>query len=530
MFYKRPSLRRGGMPTGIEQLTSRKNYNIAGIVSPEMATEYARGQGTNLNKRPFIGTKSIYSKPIGPQATPFQRRFPLFSSTTSAASLPSLSTAASLATPFIPTGIMAFLNRPKTTEALKFMKEETKANPFLFDETNIDVGDFYKELSKKNKEGDEISFLDVLLLDPETGTYPKFAGRLEDQKKLREIEQAKKAKKDFEMPKGGGADFAEIAAKVVPNKGDKGDVDTSKDTQPGGEVVEDSFDSEYDKQMKRLEKYLGTDNRETKGTLALALSDAIGTPGSIADKAAALNKSLLNIAAGRKKDKREMAKLAFAATTELEKAERAAGKKSQTEKLIERAQRLEAKDNLTTAEATELRLTKAALGDRKKQANLNQVIAAGQEVRKNIDKYKDQLKIVERSKGEAKTQAESDLAGYKRDILSDIKIMKDLGNVENSTLQTLFGEDLKLFLADGGRVNKAMGGGASETPAEPVATNLTFEQLRTRLPKEITDDIVRLVATSEEALQDFAYIRTQGDVEKFNVKYGVNLVLPQETA
>ena len=86
----------------------------------------------------------------------------------------------------------------------------------------------------------------------------------------------------------------------------------------------------------------------------------------------------------------------------------------------------------------------------------------------------------------------------------------------------------KQFFNKGGRVNMAIGG-ATETPAEPVATNLTFEQLRTRLPKEITDDIVKLVATSEEALQDFAYIRTQGDVEKFNVKYGVNLVLPQNT-
>ena len=45
----------------------------------------------------------------------------------------------------------------------------------------------------------------------------------------------------------------------------------------------------------RLEKYLGTDNRETKGKLALALSDAIGTEGTIADKASALNKSLLGI-------------------------------------------------------------------------------------------------------------------------------------------------------------------------------------------------------------------------------------------
>jgi len=103
--------------------------------------------------------------------------------------------------------------------------------------------------------------------------------------------------------------------------------------------------------------------------------------------------------------------------------------------------------------------------------------------------------------------------------------------VTRDNVSGIIGFDVSNYLkADGGRVNKAMGGGASETPAEPVATNLTFEQLRTRLPKEITDDIVKLVATSEEALQDFAYIRTQGDVEKFNVKYGVNLVLPQETA
>ena len=106
-----------------------------------------------------------------------------------------------------------------------------------------------------------------------------------------------------------------------------------------------------------------------------------------------------------------------------------------------------------------------------------------------------------------------------------------MGNVPEATLQSIIGDDLKLFLAEGGRVMKSTGGDmASETPTEPVATKLTFEQLRTRLPKEITDDIVRLVAISEEALQDFSYIRTQGDVEKFNVKYGVNLVLPQDTA
>jgi len=57
---------------------------------------------------------------------------------------------------------------------------------------------------------------------------------------------------------------------------------------------------------------------------------------------------------------------------------------------------------------------------------------------------------------------------------------------------------------------------------------IDFETLRARLPKEITDDVVRLIAASPEALEDFATIATQQDVDQFNQKYSVNLVLPQE--
>jgi hypothetical protein len=57
---------------------------------------------------------------------------------------------------------------------------------------------------------------------------------------------------------------------------------------------------------------------------------------------------------------------------------------------------------------------------------------------------------------------------------------------------------------------------------------IDFATLRARLPKEIGDDIVRLVAQSPEALEDFATIATQQDVDQFNKKYSVNLVLPQE--
>jgi hypothetical protein len=56
---------------------------------------------------------------------------------------------------------------------------------------------------------------------------------------------------------------------------------------------------------------------------------------------------------------------------------------------------------------------------------------------------------------------------------------------------------------------------------------LTYEELRVRLPKEITNDVVKLLSASDEALLEFSNIATQQDVDEFNVKYGVELVLPQ---
>ena len=65
------------------------------------------------------------------------------------------------------------------------------------------------------------------------------------------------------------------------------------------------------------------------------------------------------------------------------------------------------------------------------------------------------------------------------------------------------------------------------SPTEAAPMQLTYDQLRARLPREIGDEIVRLLANSYEALADFASIATQADVDNFNVKYGVELVLPQ---
>ena len=55
-----------------------------------------------------------------------------------------------------------------------------------------------------------------------------------------------------------------------------------------------------------------------------------------------------------------------------------------------------------------------------------------------------------------------------------------------------------------------------------------YAALRRRLPQEITDDVVRLIAYNAEAFADFADISDQSDVDSFNEKYNVQLVLPVE--
>ena len=86
---------------------------------------------------------------------------------------------------------------------------------------------------------------------------------------------------------------------------------------------------------------------------------------------------------------------------------------------------------------------------------------------------------------------------------------------------------IKEYRADGGRVGYQEGARVDMPSTSKVAA-LDYTTLRARLPRQIGDDIVRLIADSGEALTDFANIRTQQDVDKFNETYKVNLVLPSE--
>jgi len=107
---------------------------------------------------------------------------------------------------------------------------------------------------------------------------------------------------------------------------------------------------------------------------------------------------------------------------------------------------------------------------------------------------------------------------------------------------------ISMGLKDGGRVNRQMGSpmmaeqpmeqGMEQMPTEQkdVAMetqgnqgNQVYAMLRARLPQEVSDEVVKLISYNKEAFGDFASIKNQEDVNSFNEKYGVQLVIDVAT-
>ena len=95
--------------------------------------------------------------------------------------------------------------------------------------------------------------------------------------------------------------------------------------------------------------------------------------------------------------------------------------------------------------------------------------------------------------------------------------------------------DLKerFFYAEGGRAGFKLG--TPDPMMESVVEQkkdtgevqeLSYTELRSRLPQEISNDIVMLLANSKQALLDFANIQTTEDIASFNQQYDVNLSMP----
>ena len=135
------------------------------------------------------------------------------------------------------------------------------------------------------------------------------------------------------------------------------------------------------------------------------------------------------------------------------------------------------------------------------------------------------------------------------------KLKKQVAEALKRTVDYLMSVQAK---AHGGRIGYQLGVGPNvmeeqvtdtvQTPGETVQATEQVEEvlpksdtpsipgqdpyllLRARLPQEVTDDVVRLIAYNPEAFKDFASIESQEDIMLFNQKYGVELILPTEQA
>jgi len=562
MYFKRPSFRRGGS-TGIAQLSSnrqmyagggnigggiisgsnlgsRTGFSVLDIISGSMAEELTGGSNNRT-----IGTRTV---PGSRQNIPTgglkkgTRGARLISQLRNL-SVPSASTTGLMSLPFVLPAGLAYMNKPETLAEKKVMQDYGP-----IDETFFQYDEYDADRKRARGVGDKISFSDALFMDPETGLYPTMLGRTEDRTKRAEIEKAKQEVEDsINMDMRGDpaqfsgedelTDFDAIVKTMVSDKKTK--PDTGDDAPK-----EKTFDSIYEEEKSKLEKLLGDD--DDKGMAAIALSEAIGTPGTIADKAAVLNKSLLGIMQGKKKDRKDIAKLAYTATKEIEKAKIAAGKEGFSERQFKEMAKLRRIITDTTGAYSDAEKTEAA-ARYKNQTDVLKAIG-GKSTAEKVMKPGDAREQIKRFKDGAKKLAKMDKndPGYGaalNEYMAEIEFLSNYPELMPSIrrIDAIYANVLAANKKDGGRIGFANGTPmeesiqVSETVGQgqvPTAqtSQLSFEEIRNRLPKEITDDVVRLIAGSNEALQDFSYIRTQGDVDKFNMKYGVTLVLPQSTA
>ena len=186
-------------------------------------------------------------------------------------------------------------------------------------------------------------------------------------------------------------------------------------------------------------------------------------------------------------------------------------------------------------DATEKALDKTNLSRAQKQDILLGVISGGsyQTVQRRSSDLRASLNRQIENGDITRNQAEEIIKNFEATALG---IFQDKQNEQF--------KETEINRAEGGRVGRQMGSPMTgEQPMmNPMAVerkdvtietegqgNDAYAMLRARLPQEIPDDVVRLIAYNKEAFADFASIKNQEDVSSFNQKYGVSMNIDVST-
>jgi hypothetical protein len=298
---------------------------------------------------------------------------------------------------------------------------------------------------------------------------------------------------------------------------------------------------EVKKESAELKELL-KDEDYSRGELALIVSAALGKKGTISEKIQEATKLALPVARARKEEDKAVTLAAYKLAKEKEQQQIKSGALPESLKVARaQAERKAAETGRDVEEVYSEILTRGIKLDPITAESVQTLSSTP--VYGEITKLVNSIKDAQRRKEDA-LMAKKDTKPIDRELLD---LNSQLDTYKKSKGFDIIYGDIVSGLKSGGRVMKAVGGDVEEvednklvasnvsfgssnpqdaTVVEKPVQKLSYAQLRDRLPKEITNDVVMLLSNSEEALQDFAYIRTQDDVGKFNIKYGVNLVVP----
>lgn len=306
--------------------------------------------------------------------------------------------------------------------------------------------------------------------------------------------------------------------------------------------------AEVKKESEMIRELLKDENY-SKGELALLIAGALKEPGGIAEKLDKARELALPAARKIREEDKAVTLAAYKLAKEKEQQQIKAGTLPKELQYLKEQARLLAADkgtseaeeykklllqdaglDMATKRAVDTLLTPQGIGET--NALVNDIKDARRRRQEFISAGKDTTKI-DRELSELMSEFETlkstkgfDIAfpQYK-DFKEGGRVMRAIGSDEDGETSDVVSSQVS-FTPETTTKDSI----SDETVVEKPVENLTFAELRDRLPPEITDDVVQMLASSEEALQDFAYIRTQDDVNGFNVKYGVNLVIPPTQA
>ena len=326
--------------------------------------------------------------------------------------------------------------------------------------------------------------------------------------------------------------------------------------EPGSDDNSITLDpyKEIKKEKDFLSEMLKNEGLE-RGEIALIAAKAIGTQGSFKDKLDAAVELALPVVRARNKEDKALTLTAYKAFKEKEAAQAKSGQDTTGIKdlkyqasILMKSDKYKGKSrDEVIADIVEQKFTNSDSDATKQYLRNPQVAGQIFEYFDDVKSAKEAVDLYVKNKYSDKDK-EIDTTDKKL-----IRLQNELAKAganfnlfaKKDEFKDVYGEMFKQFtalnLAEGGRVKRAFGTPntgsgeqiitaeaqtiGAETAEKPVM-KLDYAQLRDRLPAEITDDVVQLLANSEEALQEFAYIQTQNDVDAFNLKYGVNLIIP----